>query len=131
VFTAESQVGQPFELAANISYIDPGKYAIKSLSDSFEPLKVKAREVGANGVIIDDSSQVISGIITRHFRRRASDMAVDATRGSRRTSWSASRGFEGRGRSASAAAEAAPRRRDHRARVRAEEDGDLAPDVTT
>jgi hypothetical protein len=65
VFTAESQVGQPFELAANISYIDPGKYAIKSLSDSFEPLKVKAREVGANGVIIDDSSQVISGIISR------------------------------------------------------------------
>jgi hypothetical protein len=42
---------------------------------------VKAREVGANGVIIDNSSQVIfRHHLTRHFRRRASDMAVDATR---------------------------------------------------
>jgi hypothetical protein len=64
-FTAESQIGQPFELVANISYTDPGKYAIKSLSNSFEPLKARAREVGANGVIIDNSSQVISGIISR------------------------------------------------------------------
>jgi hypothetical protein len=35
------------------------------LSNSYEPLKTKAREVGANGVIIDNSSQVISGIISR------------------------------------------------------------------
>src|ERR1700730_5646155 len=65
IFTAESQVGQPFELVANISYTDPGKYQILSLSNSYEPLKTKAREVGANGVIIDNSSQVISGIISR------------------------------------------------------------------
>jgi hypothetical protein len=61
----KSQVGQPFELVANISYTDPGRYAIVSLSNSYEPLKTKAREVGANGVIIDNSSQVISGIISR------------------------------------------------------------------
>lgn len=65
IFTAESQVAQQFELVANISYTDPGKYAILSLSDSFESLKAKAREVGANGIIIDNSSQVISGIISR------------------------------------------------------------------
>jgi hypothetical protein len=65
IFTAESQVDQPFELVANISYTDPGKYQILSLSNSYEPLKTKAREVGANGVIIDNSSQVISGIISR------------------------------------------------------------------
>jgi hypothetical protein len=61
VFTAESRVGQPFELVANIPHTDPGKYAALSLSYSFEPLTAKAREVGANGVIIDNSSKVISG----------------------------------------------------------------------
>lgn len=65
IFTAETQVGQPFEVIANISYIDPGKYAILNLSDAFEPLRKKAREIGANGVIIDQSDQVISGIISR------------------------------------------------------------------
>jgi hypothetical protein len=65
IFTAESQVGQLFELVANISCTDPGKYAVLTLSNSFEPLKATAREVGANGVIIDTSSQVISGIISR------------------------------------------------------------------
>jgi hypothetical protein len=33
VFAAESQVGQPFELVANISYTDLGKYAVLSFSD--------------------------------------------------------------------------------------------------
>jgi hypothetical protein len=80
VFTAESQVGQPLELVATISYTDPGKYAIKSLSDSFEPLRAKAREVGANGVIIDNSYQVISGIISRGISvdARAIRMATPA-----------------------------------------------------
>jgi hypothetical protein len=65
IFTAESQVGQPFELVVNISYTDPGKFAVLSLADSFEPLKAKAREVGANGVFSANSSQVISGIVAR------------------------------------------------------------------
>jgi hypothetical protein len=65
IFTAESRVGKAFELVANISYTDPGKYAVSTLSNSFEPLKATAREVAANGVIIDTSSQVISGITSR------------------------------------------------------------------
>lgn len=65
VFMAESQVAQPFEVVAKISYADPGKYQMLELSDTFEPLRRKAREIGANGVIIDNSSPVFSGIISR------------------------------------------------------------------
>ena len=65
IFTDESQVKQPFEVVANISYADPGKYANLTLTNAFEPLKAKAREVGANGVIIDRSETIVSGIISR------------------------------------------------------------------
>jgi hypothetical protein len=83
IFTSESQVGQPFQLVANISYTDPGKYANLSLSDSFEPLKARAREVGANGVIIDHSEQVICGIISRGIsvEARAVRLATTPSRG--------------------------------------------------
>jgi hypothetical protein len=82
IFTAESAVGQPFELVANISYTDPGKYAILSLFNSYEPLKTKAREVGANGVIIDN---FVAGNFRHHLAkylcRCARDPVGDATRG--------------------------------------------------
>ncbi len=65
IFTDESQVKQPYEVVANISYADPGKYANLTLTNAFEPLKAKAREVGANGVIIDHSETIVSGIISR------------------------------------------------------------------
>jgi hypothetical protein len=71
LFTAESQVEQPFEVVANISYNDPGKFQILSLKDIFEPLKAKAREIGANGVIIDSSETVISGIVSRGIAVKA------------------------------------------------------------
>jgi hypothetical protein len=41
LFTAESQVEAPFEVVANISYTDPGKFQILSLKDAFEPLKAR------------------------------------------------------------------------------------------
>jgi len=65
LFTDESQVKQHFEVIANISYTDPGKYAVLDLSNAFEPLRAKAREVGANGIIIAHSETVYSGIISR------------------------------------------------------------------
>jgi hypothetical protein len=64
VFTADNQIKQPFEVIGVISYDNPGKYQILNLGDAIEPLKAKAREVGANGIIIDKSQLVKSGIIS-------------------------------------------------------------------
>ena len=77
IFTAESQIKGPFELVAKISYMDPGKFAVLSLKDAFEPLKAKAREIGANGVIIDHSETLISGIISRGISVEARAIHLD------------------------------------------------------
>jgi len=53
VFAADSLVKQPFEVVGYISYDNPGKYQVPGLGDAIEPLKLKAREIGANGIIID------------------------------------------------------------------------------
>jgi hypothetical protein len=41
-----------------------GKYHVLTLGDAIEPLKEKAREVGANGIIVDQPQPVKSGIIS-------------------------------------------------------------------
>jgi hypothetical protein len=64
VFTADAQVGQSFMVIGTISYTNAGKYQILSLGDAIEPLKAKARELGANGVIVDHYEPVKSGIIS-------------------------------------------------------------------
>jgi hypothetical protein len=64
VFTAESQIKQPFDVVGIISYDNPGKYQILSLGSAIEPLKEKARSVGGNAIIIDKSNPIKSGIIS-------------------------------------------------------------------
>jgi hypothetical protein len=64
VFTSETQIKEPYEVVGIISYDNPGKYHVLTLGDTIEPLKDKAREVGANGIIIDKSQPVKSGIIS-------------------------------------------------------------------
>jgi hypothetical protein len=64
VFTSETQIKQPYEVVGIISYDNPGKFRVMSLGDAIEPLKEKAREVGANGIIIDKSQPIRSGIIS-------------------------------------------------------------------
>lgn len=64
VFTAQNQIHQPFEVVGVISHSNAGKYQILTLTDAIEPLKTKAREVGANAVIIDKSEPVKSGLIS-------------------------------------------------------------------
>ncbi len=64
VFTGDSQVTQPFTVIGTISYTNPGKYQVLSLGDVIEPLREKARELGANGVIVDHYEPVKSGIIS-------------------------------------------------------------------
>jgi hypothetical protein len=64
VFTETSQIKTPYEVVGIISYDNPGKYRILTLGDAIESLKEKAREVGANAIIIDKSQPVKSGIIS-------------------------------------------------------------------
>jgi hypothetical protein len=64
VYTAESQIKQPFEVVGVISYDNPGKYRIMNLGDSMDRLKEEARAVGGNGIIIDKSHPIKSGIIS-------------------------------------------------------------------
>src|ERR1700724_3491097 len=59
-----SQVKEPYEVVGIISYDNPGKYQVLSLGDAIEPPKTKAREIGANGIIIDKSQPIKSGIIS-------------------------------------------------------------------
>ena len=64
VFNETSQIKRPYKVIGIISYDNPGKFRILTLGDAIEPLKEKAREVGANGIIIDKSQPVKSGIIS-------------------------------------------------------------------
>jgi uncharacterized protein YbjQ (UPF0145 family) len=64
VFTAENQIKDKYEVIGVISYNNPGKYQVLTLTSAIEPLKKKAREIGANAIIIDKSEPVKSGIIS-------------------------------------------------------------------
>ncbi|GAG16876.1 unnamed protein product, partial [marine sediment metagenome] len=64
VFSREGDVIQPFEVVAIISYTNPGKYQVLTLDDAVPKLKEKARSVGANAIIIDESRPIKSGLIS-------------------------------------------------------------------
>jgi hypothetical protein len=64
VFSAENQVTGPYRVVGLISYSNPGKYQILSLADAIPGLKEQARKAGANGIIIDESHVIKSGIIS-------------------------------------------------------------------
>jgi hypothetical protein len=57
-------VGKPFKVIGIITHNDPGKYQILTLDNAVPALKEKARSIGANGLIIDESRAVKSGIIS-------------------------------------------------------------------
>jgi hypothetical protein len=64
VFSSEAEVKQPFEPVAIISYTNPGKYQVLTLQDAIPELKQKAREVGANAIIIEQTRETKSGLIS-------------------------------------------------------------------
>lgn len=64
VFSAENQITGQYEVIGLISYTNPGKYQILSLSDVIPDLKGQARKAGANGIIIDETHVIKSGIIS-------------------------------------------------------------------
>lgn len=64
VYTDDTQIKEPFEIIGFISYTNPGKYQVLTVGDAIEPLKVKAREVGGNGIILGQSQAIKSGLIS-------------------------------------------------------------------
>ena len=62
LFTADNQIKDKYEVIGIISYNNPGKYQILTLESAIEPLKEKARQIGANAIIIDKSQPVKRGI---------------------------------------------------------------------
>ncbi len=62
IFTAESDVKQPFVVVGTISYDGPGKNDKLDFGAATEPLKDKARAFGGNGIIIDKFRPIKSGI---------------------------------------------------------------------
>lgn len=65
VFSADSQIKGPFEVLAVIEFSNFGKYRRLELVDALEPIKEAARGIGANGVIIDKTDTIYSGIASR------------------------------------------------------------------
>lgn len=64
VFSNEADVKGPFKVVGFISLNNPGKYQVLTLGDVMPVLKQKAREVGANGLILDQVIPVKSGLIS-------------------------------------------------------------------
>ena len=54
---------KPFKVVGLVSHTNPGKYRILSLGDVIPASKKQARKVGANGLIIDQTRTIKSGII--------------------------------------------------------------------
>lgn len=64
VYTSEAQIKKPYQVIGIVSYDNPGKFRVLDLSSAIEPLKEKARKLGANAIIINKSQPVKSGSIS-------------------------------------------------------------------
>jgi hypothetical protein len=64
IYSAEKDIPRPFKVVGLLSYTNPGKYRILSLSDVIPDIKAEARKAGANGVIIDETHPVKSGVVS-------------------------------------------------------------------
>ena len=71
IFTAERDVKQPFAVVGIISYEGPGNNNKLDFGAATEPLKVKARALGGNGIIIDKFGPLKSGITWTRISVRA------------------------------------------------------------
>lgn len=71
IFTAESDVKQPFVVVGVISYDGPGDNNKLDFGAATEPLKEKAKALGGNGIIIDKFGPLKSGITSTRITVRA------------------------------------------------------------
>src|SRR5437867_8229266 len=64
IYYSENEVHTPFEVVGIISYTNPGKYQILSLGDVAEDLRRQARKAGGNGIVVQQTRTVKSGIFS-------------------------------------------------------------------
>ena len=66
-----SDIHQPFEVVADVTAMDLGKWQVLTMQDSLPALEAKARAVGANAIIVDSYQPVKSGIISTGYSVQA------------------------------------------------------------
>lgn len=67
VFMREGDIHQCYEVLGAVSAMDLGKHQMLGLQDGFPTLEEKARSIGGNGLIIDNSQPVKSGIFSTGY----------------------------------------------------------------
>jgi len=77
VFSKDSEVNKAFTTLGIVNYNNPGKYQILTLEDAMPELKKQARTIGANGLIIDQSAPVKSGIISTGITVKARAILIN------------------------------------------------------
>jgi len=65
VYSSEKEISAAFLVVGRISYTNPGKYQRLTLADVIPEIKDEARKAGANGVIIDETRAIVSGVFSR------------------------------------------------------------------
>jgi len=70
IFNSESEVKQPFAVVGTISYEGPGNNDKFDFGAATEPLRTKARALGANAIIVD-TFYPIKGITSPRIAVRA------------------------------------------------------------
>jgi len=76
VFFNERDVARPFQVVGEVDLDDPGKYQILTVKDAVPALSAQARTLGANGIIIDATTPVKSGVISTGIYARARAIRV-------------------------------------------------------
>jgi uncharacterized caspase-like protein len=64
VYSSAADVKGSFEVIATLAHANPCKFHRCNIKDAIEPLSAKAREVGANAIIIDDSQRVATSLVS-------------------------------------------------------------------
>jgi hypothetical protein len=76
VYFDERDVGRPFQVVGEVDVDNPGKYQILTVQDAIPDLTSQAASIGANGIIVDSSGPVKSGIISTGVYARARAIRV-------------------------------------------------------
>jgi uncharacterized caspase-like protein len=64
VYSSAAEVKGSFEVIATLAHANPCKFHRCNIKDAIEPLSAKAREVGANAIIIDDSQRHATSLMS-------------------------------------------------------------------
>jgi len=78
VFSSPGEAPRSFEVVAVLSHADPCGFKRCTLKDAVEPLSAKAREVGANAIIIDGTQTVKTSLVSTGIAVDARAIRIDS-----------------------------------------------------